>query len=96
MLAGMFGLHGITLGPADDLVRIWGWIVSLGLIAVLAPNSQEILRDWQPVLEPLPFSDTGRDWRWHPSIQWGLVTACVAVAGVLSISNSGEFLYWQF
>lgn len=96
VLAGMFGLHGMAGGAAPDMGRAWLWIVSLGMIALAAPNSQEILADWKPVLEPLPDCGEGRGWRWQPSVRWGIATACIALIGMLSISNSGEFLYWQF
>jgi hypothetical protein len=33
---------------------------------------------------------------WTPSPAWAVGLACVAAAGILSLGELSEFLYWQF
>lgn len=96
MLAGMAGLHGVTATPMAECSVMWVWIVGLGAITLIAPNSQEILRDWRPVLESVGEPVGWPALRWRPSAGWGVAVAAAAMAGLLAISGSGEFLYWQF
>jgi D-alanyl-lipoteichoic acid acyltransferase DltB (MBOAT superfamily) len=98
ILGAMLGFHPGTAQPLMDPARAWLWIFGLGAIALLAPTSQQILGDWAPVLEQGAAKPrAGFAWpRWRPGTAWGAATAAVALAGLLSISNGGEFLYWRF
>ena len=78
------------------------------LIAVLWPNTYEIMRRYRPVLEltltqprlslfgyRLPFAL--RPWR--PDFSWAVVIGALAVAYLYTISRSDayvEFIYFQF
>ena len=96
VLGGMFSFRAVAGVSPVDLSGAWIWIVSLSLIALLAPNTQEILCAWKPVLEDGSEQSGHHLIRWRPGFWWGVATAGVALAGFMSISNSGEFLYWQF
>lgn len=97
MLAGMAGLHGLALsGPARErtltLARDWALIVCLGAIAFGAPNSQQIMRNYAPVLGRAGAAG----WAWRPSVGWAMAFGCLGALGLLAIGGSGEFLYFQF
>jgi D-alanyl-lipoteichoic acid acyltransferase DltB (MBOAT superfamily) len=94
MLGAMSGVEAGGVRPVSDAGDMWAWAACLSAIALLAPNSQQILSAWAPVLEQVP---PPAGWpRWRPTLGWGVATACVALAGFLSISQGGEFLYWKF
>lgn len=88
-----------VLGGGSQFVGMYGWIVALGLIAFVGPNTQEIMRRWRPALDDgrVPHSDSGRGmFAWSPTAAWAVVMALVAAAGILSLSQPTEFLYFQF
>jgi alginate O-acetyltransferase complex protein AlgI len=97
VLSGMIGLHGIAAGgPTPEraltLARDWALIGCLGALALGAPNSQQIMRDYAPVLGRV----VGTGWAWRPSLGWAMAFGCLGALGLLAIGGSGEFLYYQF
>ncbi|MEO8714089.1 MAG: MBOAT family O-acyltransferase, partial [Acetobacteraceae bacterium] len=97
MLADMAGQHGFALGGptperALSMGRDWAMIVLLAAVAFGAPNTQQIMREYAPVLERV--GGAGRTWR--PSLGWAISLGCVSALGLLAIGGSGEFLYFQF
>ncbi|MEO9188763.1 MAG: MBOAT family O-acyltransferase [Acetobacteraceae bacterium] len=99
MLAGMIGLHGLE--PTDlaperglTLLRDWALIAVLAVVALAAPNTQEIMRDHAPVLGTVGIR--ARGWAWRPSLGWAMAFGCLGALGLLAIGGSGEFLYFQF
>ena len=97
MLTEMVGLHGFAFrGPTPErtltIGRDWAMIVVLGAIALGAPNTQQIMRDYAPALSKV----SGGGLAWRPSLGWAMVLGCVGALGVLAIGGSGEFLYFQF
>jgi alginate O-acetyltransferase complex protein AlgI len=87
MLEGMAGSHGLTpmVRPADLVV-----IVVTGLIAILAPNTEEIFRLAERSTSP------EHPARWALTRRWALATAAVFAISVLHLSGVTEFLYFQF
>jgi alginate O-acetyltransferase complex protein AlgI len=82
-------------GGGRVFVLTWAWVVSLMLIAFLAPNTQELLARYRPALNAAVAG--GRPWwAWRPSPGWAMATAAVAAAGLLALSQVSEFLYFQF
>jgi len=74
------------------------WIVALLLFCWLAPNSNQVMRDYQPSLDT-DLDEPGRlvAWiRWKPGLAWSLIVALMAVYATLHISGATEFLYFQF
>ncbi len=102
MLSGMIGLHGAgrpgAYGDALDVhLGLEGrlWLLCLFAIAWFTPNCQQIMRNFEPILEkvtPGPITVIA----WRPSLAWaGLLGAAAAVA-IMAMGGSTEFLYFQF
>jgi len=68
-------------------------------IALLMPNTLQILAAFEPAIGVKPGKTSSRLERaltWAPSAGWAVGLACVALAGILSLGELSEFLYWQF
>ena len=73
------------------------WIVVLGTIAIVTPNSQQILIRFQPVLgSPKPASGLFRKLQWSPTPLWAMAISALALYTFLHLSRVSEFLYFQF
>jgi alginate O-acetyltransferase complex protein AlgI len=103
------GLNRLGVGfAADDmggLGLLYGWIVVLLAIALVPPNTLEMLRAWQPAVTMPGVVPVGRidPWRGLASrLQlaltpvWAVATAVILTLGVLGVNRVSEFLYWQF
>jgi alginate O-acetyltransferase complex protein AlgI len=105
LLRSMFLGNGISveLSP-NGLVAPYAamtWLVVVGLIAFFAPNTQELMSRYRPVLRyPAAESMTYRyRWLlWQPSPAWSIVVALLSAAALatLWIGNNAEFIYFQF
>lgn len=100
ILSGMLGLNELTTDVAGvDRPRIIWISIAILLAATILPNTQQILRDYDPVLSPLP--EIPRT-QWVAHIVWqprAKIAALAALAAVLSVMLSwetSEFLYFQF
>ena len=82
---------GLSATPLilNPTVVVLAWILGLVAIAVLLPNSQQIVR-----LAPIPAWARWAEWR--PSMPWAFATSCVAVMAVLHLTQVSEFLYFKF
>ena len=63
------------------------------------PNTLEILAPYEPALGVKPAKAPSRLLRlmtWRPGPIWAFGLACVTLAGILSLGELSEFLYWQF
>ncbi len=94
---------GSYLGGGSDFVSMWLWIAVLLPVALLCPNTQEIVARIRRVPEPHhsavvePVSDpAGRRLAWRPTPAWAVASGVVAAVGVLSLTGVSEFLYFQF
>jgi alginate O-acetyltransferase complex protein AlgI len=88
----MMGLHGLGFEPA---VLRRAAVAGAGFLAVwFLPNSQQLIPGvTQEDMIPLG------GWRrfvWQPSIPWALGMATLAVLGILQLTKSTEFLYFNF
>jgi alginate O-acetyltransferase complex protein AlgI len=88
-----------------ELAAIYSWVALLLLIALVPPNTLEILRAWQPATTMPGMTQAGRIDLWSGlsarmklslSPLWGLATAVLLAIGVLGLNRVSEFLYWQF
>ncbi len=84
-----------ALGGGSAFVYGWLWIGALFAIAVLAPNSQQIVGRYRPALGAEPLR-AARRLAWGPSPRWALAIGLVAAGGTLALSQVSEFLYFQF
>jgi alginate O-acetyltransferase complex protein AlgI len=74
-------------------------ITLLLAIALLMPNTLQMLAAFEPALGVKQGKTSSRLERiltWRPSRTWAVGLACVALAGILSLGELSEFLYWQF
>jgi uncharacterized membrane protein YhaH (DUF805 family) len=93
-------MQALGIGRSDasgsQMVLTWAWVLALGGVASLLPNTQTVLRAWHPVLETTAAPAAPLWWQWRPSRAWAVAMGAVALGGVLAIDRGGEFLYWQF
>ena len=86
--------------PASDTLFIVGGGNALRIalafgLAWFAPNSQQILNGFAPVLESVALA--GPSWlRWRPNLASGAVTALLLWWAFMNITRSTTFLYFQF
>jgi hypothetical protein len=92
VLAGMIGLHGV--GPGLPLLTT-AHLVFLFAIVWFAPNTQQIMSQYEPALGraiPNPY----RRLTWRPAPAWALAAGTVGALGILALGGTTEFLYFQF
>ncbi len=85
MLGEMTGLHGPN--PRPQLTSIAGTVV-LAAIAFAAPNSNRVVDG--------AAGEASRWWDFRPSLAWGLCIGAIALAAMLQLDASTEFLYFNF
>jgi alginate O-acetyltransferase complex protein AlgI len=79
--------------------RMVMWIFVPMLIALVCPNSLQLLARYEPALgvKAPPTAVTGRKIiEWSPSLPWAIGMSMVAASGIFFLDVQGEFLYWQF
>lgn len=95
---------GITagLGSGTLFTQMYAWIGGLFAIAILFPNTAELLAAHKPALNLEQFASAetatwklGRI-RWEPTVAWSVAIAFLGLVGIVSITRASEFLYWQF
>lgn len=87
------------LGGGARFIESWSWITIAAFITFLLPNTQEIMRKFDPALD----FDSSRQTRslmknkpWLPDKGWALTLGIVATLCLLSLNKPSEFLYFQF
>jgi D-alanyl-lipoteichoic acid acyltransferase DltB (MBOAT superfamily) len=94
ILGAMAGQNGFELATSFDRSRALRLIAPLLLVVWLAPNTQQVFANFEPVLGPRPV--VARYLRWRPTPLGACGLAIVAVLVLLGISSASEFLYYQF
>ena len=72
------------------------WLSLLFMVVWCFPNTQQIMHRFEPTLgriQPGPFS---RALSWRPNLVWAAAVGAMLSLGVLSLSGTSEFLYFQF
>jgi hypothetical protein len=94
----MFGVGLAPAAGASALLKSKTWVWLAGLLAFvwLLPNTAEILSEHQPYPAVLKGPIASRWWRWRPSSAWAYLAGILLAVAVLSLSRSGEFLYYNF
>jgi len=86
--------------PEKSFVATHLWMFALLAIALVLPNTLQIMARYEPVLgikeRPantglLPFALT-----WQPTILWALAISALAAVAIMRVGGPSEFLYWQF
>ena len=102
-LVSFAGLRFDGVAPNGLLVPelVARWIVVLALIAWFAPNTQELMARYRPVLGQRPRAGQVPGFRWllwRPSYAWGIAVALLSAAALANmwIGDNAEFLYFQF
>jgi alginate O-acetyltransferase complex protein AlgI len=89
-MTGLTEAHG-NPGHTFTIVRILaGFVICLAL-----PNTQQIMRNYRPTLEPIAAPDLPLP-QWYPSAGWGLITGTLMLVSLLRMSDVSKFLYFQF
>ncbi len=95
---------GVTssLGGGTQFVKTWGWVMAAACVAFFMPNTQEIMRKFQPALDFDDRAGAQREgWlrgrlQWRPSHGWAAATSVLLLAGLLALNRPSDFLYFQF
>lgn len=89
-----------AFGGGAALVTNYLWVFSAGLFALVLPNVAQIFNQYGPVLYESPKSFTsfrqGRILSWSYNNRWAMAISIAFLAGILTLSQVSEFLYFQF
>jgi len=110
ILKGALGLNGFALPHgAAEIAVTYGvdarhaamWIAILLVVALLCPNTLQILAPYEPALgvkpaRSAPIIGSLRIPAWGPSLPWAAAMSGVAAVAVFMLGGPSEFLYWQF
>jgi alginate O-acetyltransferase complex protein AlgI len=98
-LGGLLTSHDIVTGVTQGYFATDAgqavWMICLYAVVWCLPNTQQIMRTFAPALgrvQPGPLERLV----WQPSAKWALAIGVLASVGVLAISGTSEFLYFQF
>lgn len=93
------------LGGGSQFIFTWLWIALLLTVVVAMPNTQQVMRRFEPVIH-MHQADGKSELRlmrrlhlalsWNPSFSWAVATGVIAALGVFAMSRISEFLYFQF
>jgi D-alanyl-lipoteichoic acid acyltransferase DltB (MBOAT superfamily) len=96
---------GRYYGGGSRFVFTYLWILFLLPIALLMPNTQQIMRRYRPVLRRHRTPDgaavvlggrTSKVLLWRPSLFWSAAIGVMLAVGILALTSVSEFLYFQF
>jgi hypothetical protein len=95
---------GVTfyLGGGARFVQTYAWVIFAAAVCFLLPNTQQIMRNFEPALDYEAADDARAGSRiarrrvWSPSLGWALWIGLIATASLLSLSRPAAFLYFQF
>lgn len=104
IIQAMFGGNGFATGEyAPNQLASWSdgfrFIAALLLIAWLAPNTQQIMRDFKPAFDTYRGSSGDRPAdrpRFAITTAWACAVAFLFVYAIGSLTRVSEFLYFQF
>ena len=88
---------GDHAGPVAKIVDHaddgWNAVFWVSLIALFAPNTQEIMSKFQPAWDSVT-SNSRVQWRPHPAL--AIVAGLALGLSIVNIGQVSEFLYFQF
>jgi hypothetical protein len=94
---------GVTfyMGGGARFMQTWSWVAVALALAWLTPNTQQIMRHFDPALDydaaidASPAVRRGRP-AWRPNIYWAMGLSVLLTLSLLSLTRPAEFLYFQF
>jgi alginate O-acetyltransferase complex protein AlgI len=105
ILAALAGIGGaghapVSLSPAALREAVF-LIAALGLVVLLAPNTQQLMREYKywyssdpaPEVDPM---QKGAWPVWRPSPAWAAVSAVLLVLAISAMGGQPRFLYYDF
>jgi len=97
MLAALAGQGGaVSTSALGSLPIILLRILVCAAICLMLPNTQQLTRDWRPILEQIPEPPLFARFKWRPSLVWGIATGGMMLVALLRMSDTSRFLYFQF
>jgi alginate O-acetyltransferase complex protein AlgI len=93
------GVTSVESWSVHSFSQLAIWISVLMFIALVCPNTLEILSNYEPALgvKPRPTKlGIARVLEWNASLPWAIAMAGIAAIAIVSIGGPSEFLYWQF
>ena len=92
---------GVTffLGGGTRFVETWLWVFLAGYIAFMLPNTQQLMRKFEPALDFDSEKNQPKHMKnliWSPTPGCAFVMSIITLAGLLSLNHPAEFLYFQF
>ncbi|MEG0884878.1 MAG: MBOAT family protein, partial [Janthinobacterium sp.] len=95
-LQPVLGAMGMAyyLGGGTAFIESWTWIAVAALITFALPNTQQIMRHFDPALDFQAGGERMLAWRASPG--WAAAIAVLALASMLALNRPAEFLYFQF
>jgi alginate O-acetyltransferase complex protein AlgI len=86
-------------GAGLETLPLLEWVLGLGFVALVVPNTLEWLARLEPALGVRPERARGvvaGILAWRPSLAWAIAMSVVATISILHLGGRSEFLYWQF
>jgi len=108
ILAELWPLKGLlqsfvaasTEMSAQEFLLAIAWLGVLLLIALLVPNTLQLMARYEPALgvgsRPAAPLSLLRAFDWAPTVPWAVAMSSLVVAVVMRLGGKSEFLYWQF
>jgi len=96
---------GTSLGGGVVLIFSYLWIFTLLCIALLMPNTQQIMSNFKPSFSSYQSQRQyaiqcgrvfERFFQWYPTALWSIAIGIIAAFGILALTSVSEFLYFQF
>jgi alginate O-acetyltransferase complex protein AlgI len=82
------------------LVAAIGWVAVLLAIALMLPNTLQMLSAYEPALgvprRPTARFASLRLLDWAPTVPWAFTMCALVIAAIMRLGGKSEFLYWQF
>lgn len=100
-----FAAHGILFDGMFQNKVLAGddaclhWIAALLIIAVIFPNTQQIMRRYRPAFETYRGEAQKPRWlniEWQPTTTWAVFCVAIFMYSILNLMQVSEFLYFQF
>jgi alginate O-acetyltransferase complex protein AlgI len=74
------------------------WLLLVGSIAFVLPNTYQLFQGFRPALVERPFDEAGSKprLRWYPDSRWAVCLSLMLLVAILRIRELSPFIYFQF